>query len=640
MPTNKETRVIYPGQGVFLNGTQVNRAQELGSTGTLNTEIVNELGNKDIVEAIEDTPSVAITLNTNEFGTINNMALAAGLNPDKTRFVTVDDYESAFADIVSPIIKGVDYGKTGVDVAAGNLTIYRTLYIEKAYTNSIELSYTTGGMATENYAMESDNKAWYFNDGSSVVDARIFMDGSDNIVPLTSDEVVVITGVTSDGVEKTIASANNPNMVNLNDGSYTLGRNDERIKQIVYVDTSTEDATTQSGYDETVYLYDGTYANGGTASFSASGENLFQVELAAAEDSDTERTDAIAITFQNAAGTTIAAAGGTDPESNNYFRIRYAAADYGKYPIPNNEFRGGLRQGQAQVYLLPTKLDSNGLKQLDWTTQNIYWRIQSVTISASLSREQLPELGHHKPYARPVTFPIPISVSIESTDSDTELFAKLSGLNFEDLPRSTEVSIDDLLQSLNLVVKVFKYTDIDRKKIYALLKNEGATASDLAGWVEDESYVLETSSPLLAYGGTDNYQDKVVQDSNGEFYFLHDLTPMKVITVKQLIPNDEGATLTVGSNATQTFSFTGYGMAAGIGGGAPQVLSVPASGEDYYVLGHSGESAYDIGYLDLKINHSGASEIDWVTFIENGSTENWQAFKYGITLSGDTADSY
>jgi hypothetical protein len=637
---NKENRVIYPGEGVFLNGRQANRAQTLGSTSTLNNEVVNELGNKDIVEIVEDAPSVAITLDTNDHATLINTALIAGKNPDKTRFVTLYDFEGSYVNIIAPVVRGVDYGKTGVDAAAGNLTIYRTQYIEKAYVNSIEFSYTTGGIATENYALEADNKTWLWNDASNVIDARIFMDGSDNVVALTSSEVLVYTGRDSFGNDKIISSALNPEMAQFNDGSYTLGTDAEGVKKIVYVNTATADATTISGFEETEYLYDGTYANGGTASFSASGSNLFQIELDSAENANTGRTNGIAITFQRAAGGTIPAAGGTNPESNNYFRIQYAASQYGQYFIPNNEFVGGLRQGQIQIYLVKSLIDSNGLKKVDWSDYDIFWRVQSVTISASLSREVLSELGHFKPYARSITYPIPVTVSIESTDSDTEMFATLCGKNFSNVPRGTEVSIDDLLKNLNLVVKLFRYTDVQRKKIKTLLQQEGATTNDLAGWVEAESALREQNSSLLAYGGTNLFADKAARDQNGTTYYVHDLAPMKVVSVRELIPTDEGQTLSIGSNATQSFSFTAYNMCVGIGAASPQTLSIPPSGAGYYLLNGSGDSAYDIGYLGLAINTSGADEVMGVQFVENGVAEYWAAFKWGQTLSGDTSDTY
>ena len=614
----KEIRNIYPGEAVFVNGTQVNRAQTLGATSTFNSENINELGNFNIVEVVEDAPSVAITLDTFDHATLNNLALIAGKNPSKTRLITLSSFEDSSVDIVAPVIKGSDYGKTGVNAAAGTLSILRTMFIEKAFINNIELSYSTGGTATENFALEADNKSWYFNDASNVVDATIVQDGA-----------TVQFGVST----FTLASgyATEPNLQQLNDGSYTLGTNENRIKKIVLVNTLVADTTTQSGYQETDYLYDGNYdynGGSGSATFSTTG-NLFQIgQDLSAPNANTARYEGVEIEFQHS---------GATPAATAYMRLRYVATVGGQYHIPNTDFVGGLRQGQVQLYLIPTIKDSNGLEQIDWGSYNIFWRVTSVSVSTPLSREVLNELGHHRPYSRTITYPVEISVSVESIDSDTEMFCKLCGANFETIPQGTEVSIDDFLKDLNLVIKLFRYDDVRRKKIKTLLSNSGVTVT---GWVDAESCIEDDVAALIAYGNASGV-DYCCLDSNGKYYFVHDLVPMKVVTVRKLSPTDEGQTLSVGSNATQSFSFKAFNVQFGVGGAAPQCLSVPASGE-VYVL-NSGAAApwtYDLNHLDLAINRSGDTEVDGYTFIEKGVSAYYQAYKWAITNTGDTADSY
>lgn len=684
--SNKEIRNIYPGEAVFIYGRQVNRAQTLGATSTINSENVNELGNFDIVEVVEDAPSVAITLDTNDHATITNVGLVAGKNPDMLRFLDLASFEDSEIDIVAPIIRGADYGKTGVDAAAGNLTIYRTMYIEKAFINSIELSYTTGGIATENFALESDNKRWFFNDSSNVIEAELTTDGS---VEYELTDLTIATGLSA------------PDMQQLNDGSYTLGSDEDRIKRIRLINTSVVDATSISGYQETEYLYDGTYdsvpGSLSDVNFSDSTKNLFKIRQGST-NANTNRKVGIAISLQ--------AAGGAVPTSGRTVKLTYTANDSGNYFTPTVEYVGGLRQGMIQIYLIPTLVDNNGLQKIGWNDYNIFWRVTSVTVSCPLTREALMELGHFRPYSRTVTFPVETSVAIESIDSDTEMFCKLTGKNFETVAGATgtEVSIDDFLEDLNAVVKLYRYTDVQRKKIKNLLENSGV---NIYGWIEEESCCSDQWCHLPAYGGqryrlnttgaitgtfsvgeaitsasgagtlvevgtgylvanvtsdfgdgetvsggtsgaqvslaASNAQsaivDSCVVDTSGKYYFTHDLIPMKVVTVNKLAPTDEGHTLSVGSNATQSFSFKAYNWQMGIGGAAPQCLSVPTSG-NYYVINSGSLDAweYDLNNLSLKVNTGSSPEIDAVTHIDYGITGPWQAFKYGISLGVDTCD--
>lgn len=615
----KEIRNIYPGEAVFLNGRQVNRAQTLGATSTFNNENIHELGNFNIVEVIEDAPSVAVTLDTNDYATINNLASVSGRNPDKTRLITLSSFETAVADVVAPVIQGSDYGKTGVNAAAGTLTILRTMFIEKAFINNIELSYSTGGTATENFALESDNKAWYFNDASNVVDAQITQDGA-------TTKFAVSTFTLDSGLTVGL-----PELQQLNDGSYTLGTDEFRVKKVVLVDTLVADLTTLSGYSETEYVYDDTFdwnAGAGSATFSATG-NKFQIgQNLVTANANTGRYEGSGIEFQHA---------GATPAATSYIRIRYTGITGGQYFTPNTDHVGGIRQGQAQLYLIPTLKDTNGLEQINWTDYDIFWRVTSVTVSTPLSREVLNELGHHRPYSRTITFPVEISVSVESIDSDTEMFCKLSGVNFESIPQGTEVDIDSMLKDLNLVIKIYRYTDVQRKQIKARLANAGVT---ITGWVEAESCIKDNNAELIAYGDPTGV-DSCVLGSNGIYYFLHDLIPMKVVSVRKLTATDEGQTLSVGSNATQSFSFKAFNVQFGVGGASPQTLSVPVSGEALIV--NSGALApwtYDLNNLGLSINRSGTTEVDGFTYVEEGTSEWWQAYKWGLSEKTDTADAY
>jgi len=220
------------------------------------------------------------------------------------------------------------------------------------------------------------------------------------------------------------------------------------------------------------------------------------------------------------------------PAADDKLQIIYAADMYA--PSMNTYFRpleepttrpdavGALRQGQVEVYIVDP--DSS-------TSYDNAWRLTSATISADLTREPLAELGHLGPYDRPLTLPIPITVTVDSTAGDLENWAKFAG-KLSEFNANTIYDIDlaDLMNKDNLilVVKVFEQTDEE------------------AGGTGSRRRVLTDSMV-----GKEFFNEGVmdVYASADREYAL------KTLIVKNLKITDEGMTLDVGANATQTFGF-------------------------------------------------------------------------------------
>lgn len=72
--------------------------------------------------------------------------------------LSILDFENAKVSIASPVKQS---GATG--------DIHRTMYIDNAYVNRIDLSYQTRGTATENIGLETDNKRWFLNGNSNII---------------------------------------------------------------------------------------------------------------------------------------------------------------------------------------------------------------------------------------------------------------------------------------------------------------------------------------------------------------------------------------------------------------------------------------------------------------------------------------
>jgi len=184
---------------------------------------------------------------------------------------------------------------------------------------------------------------------------------------------------------------------------------------------------------------------------------------------------------------------------------------------------GALRQGQVEVYIVS---DS------DATYANA-WRLTGVTVTSDLTREPLAELGHLGPYDRPLTLPVPITVTVDTTAGDLEHWSRFAD-KYADYEAGTldDIDLADLSASedLSLVIKVYAQTD----------EEGGGTGSNRQ---------LAANSPLI---GKEYFNDGVLGTyaAAGETEYA-----LKTIVVEHLKITDEAYTLDLGTNATQTFGF-------------------------------------------------------------------------------------
>jgi len=189
---------------------------------------------------------------------------------------------------------------------------------------------------------------------------------------------------------------------------------------------------------------------------------------------------------------------------------------------------GAVRQGQVEVYIVANT---------DTSYDNA-WRLTGCTITSDLTREPLAELGHLGPYDRPLTLPVPITVTIDTTAGDLEHWARFADKYaeyFTDESKRKDIDLANLMaeESLKLVVKVFFQTDEEaggtgsNRKVIS-----GATLDN--GWYfnngEYKEYTPSAGTPVQEYA-------------------------LKTVIVEHLKMTDEAYTLDMGTNATQTFGF-------------------------------------------------------------------------------------
>lgn len=504
-------RIIYASQSVWINGAVMYRIQSLGTTSSFTSEDVFQLGALDIIDVVDDVPAVAVTMNSNEWGDVKTLATVAQVAPVK---LTMD--ATAAIGNANLVATGNNYlhGVALADfaVTCGNLTgvtlwapvqdecsigtlannIDQTLFLDEVYINKLEYSYSTGANATENFSAETDNKMWLLNAGR-------FVNYETTVSGLSAQALV-------DGyIDLELAAS--ATIAELSSGIGFLRKDLNGAPAVTWYDSS--DNTM-----ENVEIVVGTTATA----------DSYVYAVPSVGNGNHHR-----VFFPT---------GAKAPAVGDILNIIYSADAYSgtmnNYFIPlteptdRPETVGAVRQGQVEIYIVDP---SSG----DTDFQNA-WRLTSTSISTDLTREPLMELGHLGAYDRPLKMPIPITVNVESTAGDLENWAKFSGLLDEfNADTLTKIDLGNLMNKddLILVVKVFAQTDEEaggtgsRRKVVA--------TSELAGDQYFNDGVLSTYAP----GATTPVREYA----------------LKTIIVKNLKITDEGMTLDVGSNATQTFGF-------------------------------------------------------------------------------------
>lgn len=172
-------------------------------------------------------------------------------------------------------------------------------------------------------------------------------------------------------------------------------------------------------------------------------------------------------------------------------------------------------------------------------------RLQTATITADLTREQLKELGHLNPYARTLTVPIRFTVAVEATANDLETYAKFAGKGNKYLNGTlTDLDIVDLFSKDNLALVVMVYQQTDQQA--------GGTGLD-----------RKVLSP-------DMFGDEYFVDGIRQVYAATDGSlreyPVKTVIAQNLRITDEATNTPLDGNATQTFSFRGTNEVTAIRG--------------------------------------------------------------------------
>jgi len=497
-------RVIYASQSVWCNGSLLYRVQSLGSTTTFTSEDIFELGHLDIIDVVDDVPAVAVTLNTNDFGDVTTMAMLAQVLPTRRAMNATAIVSNANLAVVNSSLT-----PTGV-------------YLHGACVPDFAISCgALPGVTLWAPVQEECSTGTLANN----IDQTLFLDK----VFVNSLAFSYSSGANA---TENYGMETDNKMWLLNDGRF------------VNFDTFTVDAPTlANGY------VDLTLAASASIAVLTSGIGFLRKDMNGApavtwfSSADTSMTNIKVVVGATAAVDTFIYHD-TGTQHRLYFptgtaviltdriEVAYSADAYGsgasnKYfalqdSLNTPDFVGALRQGQVEVHIL-----SDTSASFD-----IAWRLTSANITANLTRTPLMEVGHLAPYDRPLTLPVPLTIAVESTAGDLENWAKVADkLTAFNAGTIDSMVLADLMSSedLKLVVKVYAQTDEEAGGTGA--NRVVSSTSDLIG----QHYWVDGVMATYSAGNSER--------------------ALKTVIVEHLKITDEGMTLDMGANATQSFSF-------------------------------------------------------------------------------------
>lgn len=391
-------RATYRGVGLFANGKQLNRVTAFGATGTLSKEEVFELGNSKIIEIVEDSPDVSMTIDANEYGSVETLfALANKTTGNEIKFSEV--FENAQVPIWNYVKE-----------TEGSETMFAQLMIGAVLTN-YSANFSTDGNSTESFSLNADNKYWLRGYGVHIKKVYADLEEEEDL-----EGEWMWNAPIGYPIRKIMSVELNGRV--LSSSEYTIARETASVVGVNIPNTDSEDS---------VY---------------------FVVAGKGANDFD------------------------------NFSEVK-----------PNQDtFTNTIkRRGHIEVYLY------NEEEEIKVTPA------QSVSIDASLNREDIPALGFKRIYDRPLALPIDVTASIDVIFTDLDLFAELVGADSDE----DVLSLDGFRNDLGLRVKIYDRTDVD-------------------------------------------------PESTG-----NERKPVKILEVPQIIPSDEAWNISLDGQATQTFSFRG-----------------------------------------------------------------------------------
>jgi len=439
LPGTKPKQIQHTQSALVIDDIITPRVTSLGYSGDLASENIEELGNVNIVEILDDTPTISSTIDLNDYGSIETLAVLANMHDrplynningnlwDSTYWeIDATNFEEAAVDLLNPIKQ-----------ASGN---YHTSWFNNCQVQSYSATYSVDGFATESVSLENSSQYVFLKD---LRYARVFVPQYRN----WSDNA----GAQFDGTT-----------------AYTITLNpDEAIAPLW------AGANTAAGGDTTSWQF-----NDLGDTFAAGTGDVTGAYL-------TKNGVVQTRTHWNWDGTRIEVTETGDGQlywaATDRLRLIGALSGIETFAGPTATGRAGLRKGNAKMYFWDAGSDtaynnfgvgsdatSNFVLRMPAVGDTSYSkRIQSVSIDVTWNRDQLEQLGEHEPYDRGVES-TEITATISAIGSDAELFAIASGHTVDSTGWADDeidaMNLTEFQNATNLALRIdiFNTTDVTK----------------------------------------------------------------------------------------------------------------------------------------------------------------------------------
>jgi hypothetical protein len=408
MPT-KPNKVQAAGVAVFADGAILNRLQSVTADTDLGVEEIREISNSSVVEFVEGTPTVSIQMEANQIGARHNIAGlsgqdgaiqagmitagAGGASAGRTFEISHFSFDGTQTDLI-------------IQIEEDSL-LQRSIYMPDCFTTALSWNFDVGGVATESYSLESDDKRMYVGAQADlcIVSGYYTGDGS--------------TGILGSGIE----IVPHPNMT-------TAG----------YWDDEMEFNTNDGSFTPLEIS-----VNGSIVTDPASGNTVTPV-APITTDGYVLVPDQFA--SQIKAGR-IRVLGYRDDYSPTASNITMGTT------LNTGDFAnlGGVRKGMMEIFLIS---GAPWMYEGRTTDPEELLRLQTCSIDVDLSREALEELGNHEAYERSLNFPISATVNFSALASDIQAWAGFADQRSQyDADTITKIGFRDFVQRAGVLIKIY-----------------------------------------------------------------------------------------------------------------------------------------------------------------------------------------
>lgn len=211
---NKPNEIRHPQAALLAEEYVCQRVQSLGYTADLNSEEVYQLTDVNVVEVVDSDPTVSLSIDLNEFGSINIYNQLAGFLPFPTSASGAVGYGFTEATIDNTnhhdgTISHTDFGEISSDFlvaikeSQSATSQTRALWFNNCFVDSISGTYQVDGFASESVSLTGSQQQWFLNAWAG---ARVGMcpvitgaAGHLDVTHSTADGSVVI--LTEDGIK-------------------------------------------------------------------------------------------------------------------------------------------------------------------------------------------------------------------------------------------------------------------------------------------------------------------------------------------------------------------------------------------------------------------------------------------------------